>query len=451
MSYFTSLEQKLRSRMGDFWFYSLLLFCSNRVADLLNAAVGLWLVPKFVSEQELGAVLPLSTFATMLALPAYIFAMTFMKEVNTLAVRGAYGQLKTLLRGVFIAVGIFLILAIILSRILMPLFLERIRIVEGSLGFLILMSAFLGCVAPIYTNALQALKKFKSLSLLSALLAPVRFLVMIVTMPFRALSGYFVGQGSTHFCAIFTSVFFLRKELMVPAEPYWTRPIIKRFSLLFLGMAGYQVFAMLPSLVEITILRQRLPDIDSGAYYMVTRFSDISGFLAGTLLTTLFPYTSELAENGRATRPFVLKAIIASLLFGGLLALFFTIFGKTILSLLPSGQLYVNYAWAIPWLIGIATLGHIQNFHTNTEVSARRFKFLWWWIPLSSLYPAMLFFVTGYGYFAKYLPKSLELFISKINITSLSSCLIWFTIAAALKCLFAMIELFHQQGNKLNT
>ena len=47
------LREKLKAlhaRMGDFWWYSLLLFCACRFADVLNAFVGLWLVPKYVTK-----------------------------------------------------------------------------------------------------------------------------------------------------------------------------------------------------------------------------------------------------------------------------------------------------------------------------------------------------------------------------------------------------------------
>ena len=62
-----ALLDKLHARMGDFWWYSLILFCACRAADLLNAFVGLWLVPKYVAPSELGAVTPLGNFAGLLA------------------------------------------------------------------------------------------------------------------------------------------------------------------------------------------------------------------------------------------------------------------------------------------------------------------------------------------------------------------------------------------------
>ena len=40
------LLQRLHARLGDFWWYSLMLFLAMRAADGLNVFVGLWLVPK---------------------------------------------------------------------------------------------------------------------------------------------------------------------------------------------------------------------------------------------------------------------------------------------------------------------------------------------------------------------------------------------------------------------
>ena len=54
------LMRKCRARLGDLWWYALLLFAAQRVGAVINMFVGLWLVPKYVPKSELGAVLPLS-------------------------------------------------------------------------------------------------------------------------------------------------------------------------------------------------------------------------------------------------------------------------------------------------------------------------------------------------------------------------------------------------------
>ena len=337
------LLQRLHARLGDFWWYSLMLFLAMRAADGLNVFVGLWLVPKYVEPSELGAVMPLTQFANFLAIPIAVFASTFRNELTSLAVNRKFGQMKTLMRGVFIATAIFLFLAIVICRFVLPAYLERIRVAEGSLGIVILISSFFGTVSPIYSNALQSLKKFKANSLISLIGAPVRLLTMIVTMPLRALTGYFVGQTAPSAFGIVGSVIALRKELSVPAESYWNREIVRRFATVFVLLGIWSLAGGFANLVETTILRQRLPETDSAAYYMVTRFSDIAGFLATALAFTIFPYAADLAAKGKDCRPLVIKASLVIIASNALLAAFFWLFGERILLWLPHGETYAPY------------------------------------------------------------------------------------------------------------
>ncbi len=434
---------KLHARLGDFWWYSLMLFCACRAADLLNAFVGLWLVPKYVDPAELGALMPLMNFANFLALPVTAFAVTFRNEVSRLTIGRDFGKLKTLIRGVFIATAIFLFIAILVSRSLLPLFLERIRMVEGALGFIIIAVAFLSAIAPIYTNALQALKKFREQSILNIVSAPIRLATMLITMPFRAITGYFAGQASAPAFMIVGSIFFLRKELSVKAEPYWCRDTVLRFAKLFTiilisGAAGG--FCLL---VESTVLRQRLPNLDSAGYYMATRFSDISTFLYCTLVFTIFPFTADMAAKGKDMRPLFIKAAAATIGFSTLVALPFMFFGKSILEFLPNGDQYAAYWWTIPWQIGISALISLIGLYTTVEVSANHFRFVMWMAPLDIIYPTLLFLVTGHGYFTGLIPESWTTFLSTHNIRSLDSMLCWMTGFYSIKvfcCLLAMTK-----------
>ena len=425
-----------------------MLFLACRAADVLNAFVGLWLVPKYVAPSELGAVMPLANFASFLALPVAIFANTFRNELTRLTVGREFGKLKTLMRTVFIAAAIFLFVAIVASRFILPLFLERIRIVEGSLGLLILAASFCGTIAPIYTNAVQSLKKFREYSIINILSAPIRLLTMLVAMPFRALSGYFVGQTATPAFNIAASVFCLRKELSVQAEPYWNRAVVKRFSRLLLIFAASCIAGGISSLVESTVLRQRLPDIDSAGYYMATRFSDIASFLYTTLIFTLFPFTAELAAKGHDRRPLIIKTSLAVVAFCALVAIPFLFIGQPILALLPHGSEYAAYWWAIPWQIGITALGCITGLFTTAEISAERFGFLKWMVPLNLANAALLLCVTGYGYFTAWLPASWTEFLSSHNITSLPAMLWWLTAIAVLRLIFCIIDMFRNTTSR---
>lgn len=411
----------------------------------MNAFVGLWLVPKYVDPSELGAVAPLTQFAGFLAIPVVAFANTFRNELSRLSIGREFGKLKTLLRGVFIATAIFLFVAIVVARFVLPAFLERIRIVEGSLGIVIIASSFIGAVAPIYTNALQALKKFKTQSVLNLIGAPIRLLVMLVAMPFRALTGYFVGQSSTPVFNIIASAFSLRKELSVQAEPYWTREVIQRFVKLFAIFAVSGGVGSVFLLVESTVIRQRLPDLDSAGYYMATRFSEIAGFLSATLAFTIFPFAAEKAAKGEDMRPILIKSMLANAMFCLTLVMPFIFFGRTILAILPNGNQYSMYWWAIPWLIGITYFTSIIGFYTTTEFSANRFNFLKWYLPFDLAYPALLLLVTGHGYFDDIIPKSFSKFLIEHNIYSLATMLWWMTVINVTRAFACIVAMFTQR------
>jgi len=417
-----------------------MLFLAARAADGLNLFVGLWLVPKYVPPSELGAVLPIAQFASFLAIPIGVFSSTFRQELTNLAVSHQFGKLKSLMRGVFIATAVFFFFSITISHFLLPHFLERIRVAEGSLGMLILVFSFISAIAPIFSNPLQAIKKFKSISLINVLGAPIRLLAMLVTMPFRALSGYFAGQTSVPAFSIIASVIALRKELSVMAEPYWTRPVISRFGKLFLLFSISAIIGGFASFIETTVLRQRIPEIESAAYYMTTRFSDISSFISATLIFTIFPFAAELAAKGQDTRPLLFKASVVTAISGMLLAAFFWMFGRQILDFLPNGAKYSVYYWAIPWVIIITTLNAVMALYCNVEASANRFQYFWWALPITAIYPIVLLAVTGHGYYDRFIPCNIASFIQSININSLSSMLWWMTAYQAIKCILAAID-----------
>lgn len=419
------LLEKLHTLLGDFWWYSLMIFMAARAADCLNVFVGLWLVPKYVPPSELGAVQPLANFASFLALPIAVFASTFRQELSNLAQTKQFGKMKTLMKTVFIAAAIFFFVAIVVSHFVLPHFLERIRIAEGSLGMLIIVYSFINALAPIFQNALQSLKKFKATTVVNLLGAPIRFLAMLATMPLRALSGYFVGQASTPTFSIITSVIALRKELSVKAEPYWTWEVMRRGARLLMIFGGYSLVSGLLPIAETLIIRQRLPELDSAAYYMMSRFGELASFLTSTLVFTIFPFTAELSAKGKSTFPIVAKSSVAVILINGIIAIGFWLFGQMIVSRLPHGETFVHYTWATQLLIINSSILAIIALYTTAEISANRFMFMRYVIPVNLVYIIVLFFVTGHGYAVGLIPQSWTDFLSQHNIDSLNVMLYW--------------------------
>jgi hypothetical protein len=51
----------------------------------------------------------------------------------------------------------------------------------------------------------------------------------------------------------------------------------------------------------------------------------------------------------------------------------------------------------MPWLVMINALTTCQVFYANAEVSAGRFGFLWWFVPLHAIYLGALHAVNACG------------------------------------------------------
>jgi O-antigen/teichoic acid export membrane protein len=408
--------------MNEFLKHTVLLFFALRIGDIVNVAAGMWFVPKYVKPEDIGAVLPVTSFATFLSLPVFAFAMTVMKESAYLASIGDRCKIKTLLSGVFIAIGLMIIGVFVESAVSMPYFLDAMRVSDRGVEFFVGLAAFLGCVAPVYTDALQSLKRFRALAGIEVVGSVVRFLVMIVLMPAKALIGYFAGQAALPLFRIFGSVVMLKRDLSVPAEPFWNKGTVRRMTIAFIAILIYQAIPMSASLLEQSMIRTSLSATDSAGYYMVSRFADFLYYLTFPLLLVMFPYTASAAEKGHSTSPYVVRCGIMTLVVSILMALIYGFFGSMLLPLMPNGEDYMAYVGYMPWLVIINALTTCQVFYANAEVSAGRFGFLGWFIPLHLIYMGGLFL--------------LQFFVDSITLSLIVWCLAAISI---LRFLFSLI------------
>ena len=410
--------------MSAFARSALLLFLALRAGDLVNVAAGLWFVPRYVLPEDIGAVLPVSSFATFLALPVFAFAMVMMRESACLYAAGERGKVKSLLRGMFAVFAALLVAFLALAAVVVPRFLGAMRVSDASVGVLAVSAAFLGCLAPVYTDALQALKRFAPLAAVELGGSVVRFLVMLAVMPVKALAGYFAGQVALPLFRIAGSVLALHRDLAVPPSPYWNAAAARRIFLAFLAVVAYQATPMAASLVEQTLLRTSLPFEISAGYYMVSRFADFLHYLTFPLMLVMFPYTAEAAQQSRSTRPFVLKCSAVAVAAAAVMSVAYSLWGRELLGLVPTGDCYAEYVRYMPWLVLITVLTTCQVFYTNAEVSAGRYGFLCWLVPLHLAYPALLHLAVKGGY-----------------VCSLGGFLLCFGAASALRFGFAAVGL----------
>ena len=95
------------------------------------------------------------------------------------------------------------------------------------------------------------------------------------------------------------------------------------------------------------------------------------------------------------------------------------------MGLMPHGSDYAEYAGYMPWLVLITVATTCQVFYTNAEVSAGRYGFLWWLVPMHVVYPA-----------------ALGLAVSRGMVADLKTMLAWFGAASLARFLFAATDLY---------
>lgn len=440
--------QKLRDRLGEFWWASLIFFIALRFGDAINAITGLYVVPKFVAQDELGAVLPILNFTTFLSLPLSIFIAGYTKLLNICSVNNEWGKVKRMYFDVLKYSIVFILLSVFLVFVFRDLMFERLRIENGMLGLVIVVAGILGAFAPLFTNTLQGLKKFRDLSIVNIISAPIRLIVILITMPIRPLTGFFVAHGSVPFAQIIASTIAIRKTVFskeVVSMPYLdkkTRGWFLRF--LFLN-ALFVVPMILGNCVETMIIRQRLSAIDSAAYYMLSRIAEIGGYLGLTLMFVIFPFASELHQKRKDNDLLLLRVIGASAIFSVVFAIVCYFSREFVFSFLPNGEAFIGYAKEYMLLIFIFSAIAIWYCFANNEMASERFSFLWYHIPLQVIVIATLFILTGYGYFYGYLPDSIVNAIRDVDACRLNFILSFIAFVNLLRLLFVSIHLCYRR------
>lgn len=397
---------RLHDRLGDLWWYTLLMFAAQRFGDAINLFVGLWLVPKYVPQEDLGAVMPLTQLVSFVGIPLAVVAIPFMKFLGVYAERGELGKVKALLRDVFVGTGVMALVTLLFAWLVLPFAFERLHVQAGSLGILIVAVSLLGAVSNIFQNAVTGLKVFRATIWFTVLSAPLRLALMLATMPFRALSGYFVGQGAGPSVIVLGSLWALRRKLgpSVKAQPYWRADgrEIWRYTW---PVAVFTVASICFVSVDQLVIRHRLSPFDSAGYYIISRFAEIANYLGSAFVVFLFPLVAGRPAGDAASRKVLRHSLLGTFVGGFGIALLLLVCGRPLLGLNAQWQVYQPLAFEMSLLAACNTVTVANTCITTYEMAQGRFRFLWYLLPVCALKMVLLYCVTGYTFFTGLLPQ----------------------------------------------
>lgn len=383
----------IKEKIGPLWWYAVIIFCAQRFSDVLNVFAGLWLVPKYVPEAELGALQPLTQIGGFLGFPLAILVMPFIKLLNKHATNGELGKVKALLRDAMIASAVIFIGIMTVARIFLPSILEYMRVKDGLLTMAVVFSSLLGTLAPVFSGALQALKRFKLVTISGLFTAPLRFVTLLVTLPIRGLTGYFVGQSVPPTLTLGVTVvdFFRKFGRKVKCEPYF-RKDLPIFMAYLIPLSCLALAGNLKGSLEMLILRN-LPDTHSAAHYHITRFSEIATYLVSPVIFVMFPLISEKFESGSKTKRMLNQTILFTLVAGFSVSVILALVGPWIFTLHSMWKDFSPFTTLFGISTATATLRMASSCFTTHEVACGRFRYAYYMVPITLVEAAFYYLV----------------------------------------------------------
>jgi O-antigen/teichoic acid export membrane protein len=216
-----------------------------------------------------------------------------------------------------------------------------------------------------------------------------------------------MGQTASSCFTIVAAFFGLRRRLgrAVKMEPYWGadwKPILRYAR----PVAIMTVAVSIQAAVETFVIRQRLPAIESAGYYIISRFGEMGASVGMTLLFVLFPLAAEKHEQGLDSFRLLWQAMAAALVSGLLLAVGFLAFGSWGLRLARSWRDYAAYAPQMALLTVIYSIRTAGGCFVYHQMACHRFGFVWYCSLASIIEAALLYSLTGYGFFSPYFPAA---------------------------------------------
>ena len=399
------LKEKVKVCLGPLWWYAAVMFCVQRFGDVINLYTGLWLVPKWVPPAELGALLPLGQIGGLLGMPLAILLTPFTKFLNTFGAKGEVGKVKALLCDALMLAGVSAFVIAAYTWYSAPFVFERLRIGGTGLIWLLCGIAVTSAFMPILNNGLQALKLFRCMGVVGLASAPIRLFSLLALLPVFGLFGFFSAQFLANVATIGISFFGLRKIMSseILRESYSGH--LREMLMYTLPLAVVMVVGSLQSSVQLLVIRQRLPEVESAAFYYGSRFSEIPNILWSAIAVVFFPIISEAFEKGRDTRRILIQVLLFTVVGGAVVAFGLGYGMEWLFGAVQKWKAYQPYAHLVVWM-SLANVFRVAFACFSThEMACRRFGFIGYAGPLALLEAAVLVCLTGYGFFEPYLPR----------------------------------------------
>ena len=176
--------------------------------------------------------------------------------------------------------------------------------------------------------------------------------------------------------------------------------------------------------LQMMIVRQRLPEVESAAYYMISRFAELSTYAGLTIGVVMFPLAAEAHAQKMDSLRILKRTMMITVGFGVLCAAGLAIVGRPMFGAVPLWEPYVPYVTDMVILsLSLTLCIAFTNFFTY-EMAESRFGFLLYYVPVSVIEIGFVVCFTGYDYFRGILSDSTVDWMRSLNVASLRNFLL---------------------------
>lgn len=398
-----------KTRLGPLWWYAALLFVVQRMGDVINVAIGLVLAPKFVSQQELGVLLPIMNASAIFTLPLSLLLLPVPKFLNVFATRNETGKAHALLNHAVVVSALYTLLLLAAVFPAGGWILERLKLEDRTLLWFVAGFALTTAMMPVVTAAQQAFKLFRSM-LLTALLAPyARLLGMLLLLPLFGTAGYLAAQFGVTLVTLLLpgAAIYLAVHRMAPRASY--RANFREMAAYALPLLCGTVIFRVQGSAESLVIRQRLAQDVSAGYFFIAMFGSIPMYIINAITPFLWVIISDRFERGQATRRLMWQSLAFNFAVGGLITLAVALASPWLFRL-PGAWPWKEYARFSHYIWVVCLLNVIRSgttIYTTHETACRRFGFMWFAIPFSACCSALLYILPGWSLFRPWLPPPL--------------------------------------------
>ncbi len=396
----------LRERLGELWWYTACFFVVNRIGDVINLIVGLFIVPRILDSAQLGALLPLTQVGSAVSLPLGILLLPVGKFMNVFATRGEMGKCRALLQDTILVSLLFMVGMAVWLFACGDAILLRLDVVDRRLLWPIAAFALLSCIQPIVDSAAKSLKLFNTMLLSNAVGPYVRFAGMVVLLAPLGALGYMLAQLSSTLASVLVLLVAVLWVMSRMGGRVSYAPHLKEMALYAAPLVVYTMASRIQGPIESFVIRRWLPSDVSAGYYFAWTLGNIPCYFTMAMTPFLWTLVSERFEKGEKTDKLLVQSQLFNLGVGGVMTLAFAMLMPWFFSLPGPWQAYTDYAGFVWQVSLIRMLRTSLDYFMLYENACRRFKYMWYVVPAMLVESALLYCLPGWGAFHGILPES---------------------------------------------